>query len=72
MMGEFDVDVVDVSRVDVHGVVYVDAEIRHPDGTTDSARLGSESVPDDLRAGEHVLVMRVANVIVSIRRPDGS
>jgi hypothetical protein len=68
MMGESDVEVVDVRRVDVHGVVYVDLAIRFPDGTAAQARLGSESVPDDLRAGEHVLAMRVAQMVVSVRR----
>jgi hypothetical protein len=33
------------------------------------ARLGPESVPEDLREGEQVLVTRVANIVVSIRRP---
>ncbi len=69
-MSEVDIEVVDVRRVDVHGVVCVDVAIRYPDGTTDSARLGSESVPDGLRAGEHMLAMRFANMIVSIQRQD--
>jgi hypothetical protein len=70
MTGEIDVEVVDVGRVDVHGVVYVDVAIRYPDGTTDSTRLGWESIPDDLRAGDRVLAMRVANMVVSIRRAE--
>jgi hypothetical protein len=70
MMGELDVEVVDARRVDVHGVVYVDVVIRHRDGATATARLGSESVPNDLRVGEHVLATNVANMIVSIRRPE--
>jgi hypothetical protein len=72
MTGEVDVQVIDVRRLDVHGVVYVDVALRYPDGTTDSGRLGSEAIPEDLRAGERVLAMRIANMIVSIRRPDGS
>ena len=70
MMGEVDVEVVDVRRADVHGVIYVDVSIRQPGGATAVARLGSESVPDDLQVGEHVLAMKVANMVVSIRRPE--
>ncbi len=70
MTGESDVEVVDIRSVDVHGVVYVDLAIRFADGTTGQARLGQESVPDDLRNGDHVLAMRVANIVVSLRRAD--
>jgi hypothetical protein len=68
MTGESDVEVVEVRRLDVHGVGYVDLAVRFADGSTGQARLGSESVPDDLRTGEHVLAMRVANMVVSVRR----
>jgi hypothetical protein len=69
MMGEVEAEVVDVRRLDVHGVGYVDVAIRYPSGATESARLGAEGVPDDLRPGERVLATRVANMVVSLRRP---
>jgi hypothetical protein len=69
-MGDVDAEVVDIRHVDVHGVIYVDVAIRHPDGTNANARLGSESVPDGLRPGDRVLVTKVANMIVSIRRAE--
>jgi hypothetical protein len=68
MMGEVDAEVVDINRVDIHGVIYVDVALRRSDGTTDNARLGSESVPDGLRPGDRVFATKVANMIVSIRR----
>jgi hypothetical protein len=71
-MGEMEVEVVDVRRLDVHGVEYVDVAVRRSDGTTESARLGSEAVPKNLQPGERVLTTNVANMIVSIRRPDVS
>jgi hypothetical protein len=43
--------------------------VRYPDGGVEDARLGPEGAPDDLAAGEAVLVTRVANMVVSIRRP---
>jgi hypothetical protein len=70
MMGEVAAEVVDVRRLDLHGVAYVDVAVRYPDGTTDDARLGPEGAPQDLRPGERVLATRVANMIVSIRRPE--
>jgi hypothetical protein len=70
MMGEVDAEVVDINHVDIHGVIYVDVAIRHPDGTTENARLGSESVPDGLRPGDRVSATKVANMIVSIRREE--
>jgi hypothetical protein len=39
------------------------------DGSTQTARLGPEAVPDGLQAGDRVLVMMAANMAVSVRRP---
>lgn len=69
MMGEIEAEVIDVGRADIHGVIYYDLTIRYPDGAAESARLGAESVPEDLRPAERVLAMRVANMVVSLRRP---
>jgi hypothetical protein len=35
----------------------------------ETARLGPESIPDDLQPGEHVIVNKAVNMIVGIRRP---
>jgi len=67
-MGEREGIVVEVRPFDLHGVTYYDLTIADPNGTVDHARLGPESVPADLAAGETVLVMRVANMVVSVRR----
>jgi hypothetical protein len=69
MMGEVEAVVVEASTFDLHGVRYVDVTVGYPDRRTEHARLGPEGSPDDLSAGERVLVTRVANLIVSIRRP---
>jgi hypothetical protein len=70
MMGEQEALVVDVKPWDVHGVGYVDVTVALPDRSMETARLGGESVPADLQAGETVLLSKVMNMIVSVRRPD--
>ncbi|HET6713923.1 MAG TPA: hypothetical protein VFI59_09460 [Actinomycetota bacterium] len=69
MLGEVEALVIDVRPLDVHGVGYVDVTVAYRDRTTATARLGQESVPGDLAAGEQVIVRVVANMIVSIERP---
>lgn len=69
MLGEQDAVVVELRPFDLHGVVYHDVTIRFPDGSMETARLGPEAVPEKLEAGEPVLATRVANMIVSLRRP---
>ena len=59
----------EVKPWDVHGVGYVDVTVAYRDRSIDNARLGSESIPPNLQAGEQVLVSRAVNMIVSIRRP---
>lgn len=68
MLGEVEAVVLEVKPWDVHGVGYVDVTVGFADRTTETARLGPESVPEDLRAGEQVLVSRAVNMIVAIRR----
>ena len=60
--------ILDVRPWDVHGVGYVDVTVRFPDGVLESARLGAESIPEGLEAGERVMVSTAVNMIVSIRR----
>ena len=58
----------DVRPWDVHGVPYVDVTVGYEDGSHEVARLGTESVPEQLTVGERVVVSRAVNMIVSIRR----
>lgn len=69
MLGELEAVVLEVSSVAIHGQPYVDVTLGFQDRTTDRSRLGPESVPDGLEEGERVLVTRVANIVVSVRRP---
>jgi hypothetical protein len=69
VLGEREAVVVEVKPWDVHGVGYVDVTVAYPDRVLETARLGPESIPEDLQAGEPVLVSRAVNMIVAIRRP---
>ncbi len=53
---------------DVHGVGYVDVTVAYRDRSTETARLGRESIPPGLAAGDEVLVSTAVNMIVGIRR----
>lgn len=68
MLGELEAVVVEVKPWDVHGVGYVDVTVVYPDRRLETARLGPESAPEDLEAGERVMVTRAVNMIVGIRR----
>jgi len=61
--------VVEVKPWDVHGVGYVDVTVAYPDRVLETARLGAESIPEDLLVGERVFVSSAVNMIVAIRRP---
>ena len=68
MVGELEAVVVEVKPWDVHGVGYVDVTVVYPDRKLETARLGPESVAEDLEAGERVMVTKAVNMIVGIRR----
>jgi hypothetical protein len=68
-MDEVEVMVVEATSLDVHGVIYHDVTFAYRDRSVDRARLGPEGVPDDLVAGEVVLATKVANMVISLRRP---
>jgi hypothetical protein len=70
MLGERPGVVLEVKPFLLHGVMYSDVVVSIEGGSVERARLGPEGVPEDLRAGEAVLAMRAANMIVSLRRPD--
>ena len=69
MLGEEEAIVLEVAPFDLHGVTYYDLAVGFPDRSVQQARLGAESVPDGLQAGDRVLATRVANMVVSVRRP---
>jgi hypothetical protein len=68
VLGEQEARVSEVRPFNLHGVTYHDVAVDFPDGTADTARLGPEAVPEGLRPGDSVMVTRVANMIISIRR----
>lgn len=68
MLGEREAVVVEATPFDIHGVAHVDVTLVYPDRVLESARLGRESTPVDLRPGEVVVVTKAMNTIVSIRR----
>lgn len=68
VLGEQEAVVLEVKLWDVHGVAYVDVTVVFPDRAVENARLGAESIPMDLEAGERVMVSRAVNMIVAIRR----
>jgi hypothetical protein len=69
MLGEEEAVVLEVSHFDLHGVRYYDLAVGFPDRSVIQARLGAESVPEDLQKGDRILATRVANMVVSVRRP---
>lgn len=69
MLGEQEAVVVEIRPWDVHGVAHVDVTLVYPDRSVETARLGMESVPGDLAAGDPVVVMKAMNVVVEVRRP---
>ena len=69
MLGEQEAIVRAVKPFELHGVTYCDVTVEFPDRTVEQARLGPEGVPEGLQQGERVLTTRVANMVVSLRRP---
>jgi hypothetical protein len=68
VLGEQEAVVIEVKPWDVHGVGYIDVTVAYRDRSVETARLGRESVPDDLEAGDEVLVDRAVNMIVGLRK----
>jgi hypothetical protein len=69
MFDERDALVLEVRPWDVHGSGFVDVTVAYPDRRVETARLGRESAPSDLVAGERVTVRVVMNSIVEVLRP---
>jgi hypothetical protein len=68
VFGEREAVVRAVTPWEVHGVRYLDVTVSYPDGASETARIGPESVPDGLEVGERVTVSRAVNMIVGMRR----
>jgi hypothetical protein len=69
MLAEEEAIVLEVAPFDLHGVRYYDLAVGFPDRSVQQARLGAESVPDDLQKGDRILATRVASMVISVRRP---
>jgi hypothetical protein len=69
VLGDREGTVREVREVQIHGSRFADVTVDYPDGVIETARLGAESIPGGLQAGERVIVSRAMNMIVSIRRP---
>jgi hypothetical protein len=69
VLGEQEATVVEVRPFDLHGVTYSDVAVSFADGSVQHSRLGPEAVPGGLQAGDRVLATRVANMVISLRRP---
>jgi hypothetical protein len=60
--------VVEVRSWTIHGSPFLDVTLAYPDRSVETARLGSESAPADLKAGERVIVRTVMRTIVEVSR----
>lgn len=72
MLGDRNATVVAVRRFDIHGVAHADVTVAFEDGSTATARLGAESVPDGLEPDDRVVARLVMSTIVALeRQPEG-
>jgi hypothetical protein len=69
MLGNRQAVVAEIKPFDLHGVTYHDVTVTLSDGSTQSARLGPEAVPEGLEAGDRVIVTMAANMVISLSRP---
>ncbi|MFL5735970.1 MAG: hypothetical protein ACJ77N_01540 [Chloroflexota bacterium] len=70
MLGEREAVVLEVGGFDLHGVRYADLTLAFPDRSVVTARLGPESVPEGLAAGDRVMATMAANMVVAVRRAE--
>jgi hypothetical protein len=69
VLGDQEAVVAEVTPFNLHGVTYYDVALTLSDGSTQSARLGPEGVPEGLKPGDTVVATMAANMVVSLRRP---
>jgi hypothetical protein len=62
--------VTELRALAIHGMAYVDVALALDDGTTLSARLGPEAVPEGLTPGDRVIVVAVMSNVIELRRED--
>jgi hypothetical protein len=72
VLGEEEALVLEVNPFEVHGLTYYDVTVAFRDRSIAQARLGPESVPENLERGEQVLASRVAGMLISLKRHEGS
>jgi hypothetical protein len=70
VLGERKAVVLEVGAFDLHGVRYADLTLTFPDRSVVTARLGPESVPEGLAAGDRVMATMAANMVVAVRRAE--
>ena len=68
MLEEREAMVVEVRPWNVHGSPFLDVTLAYPDRSVETARLGTESAPADLKAGDRVIVRTVMRTIVELSR----
>jgi hypothetical protein len=68
VLGDQEAMVIEVKPWDAHGVGYIDVTVAYRDRSVETARLGRESAPDDLKAGDEVVVSKAVNMIVGMRK----
>jgi hypothetical protein len=72
LKGTKDVLVTKVQPVSIHGQISLDVSFVDPDdsqGQVSLARIGPESVPKNLEAGERVTLHYMVGVVTAITRP---
>ena len=69
MLGERRAVVAEVQPYEVHGSRHVTVALAFSDGTFMQAQLGEESVPEELRPGDSVVVKLAMSVVVALERP---
>lgn len=72
LKGTREVLVTKVQPVSIHGQISLDVSFVDPDdpqGQVSLARIGPESVPHDLEAGDRVVLHYMVGVVTSITRP---
>jgi hypothetical protein len=68
VLGDREAVILEIRRFDIHGSGFADVTVALPDRSTASARLGAESVPDDVVPGDRVRISMAMNMIVAIER----
>lgn len=62
--------VADLRPLSIHGMAYLDVALTLDDGTSLSARLGPEAVPDGLAVGDRIVAVVVMANVIELRRAD--